>query len=1800
MLPQDDIKNLLKNHTHRLQQLKEECAHKGGDAEPELLLEIKHIEHKIQELQTDLDKAAATEGTIELPTIVLSSKGFGQVSKKQSSPIIHRAQKISLTAEEKALLQRMFGGYSRLALEAEYGRGLSGGRVFRVRPVGAQGQAHLSVVVKIGPADLINQEWQAYRAWVENTLPGIARVKSAPVPSLGRTLSALRYELVGGGIFEVQSLADYYHQASVEDLVWVLKERLFPVMSRSWWLDNWVEPVFHLRTNYDSLLPVNLVMTMSDALSDEALCQIEPGKPPSLPVTAGISVQLKGFVVVEIDPAKAQLTLNAPQTPDRPAQAAYRLRLEQVPQIERFRVGQRLDSVYGVVIRTRQDILMDQARQAVGEEIDLTQERLTLLDLKRLSNPLFAYEKILDRFLEAKISTIHGDLNLENILVDPGTRDINLIDFATVRQGYALHDLLRLETEIVTKLIPVALTGAKLPPETIYSFYQQLGQATFQPGAPPLRPSLTHPNLAKPLAMLTTIRAEARKCLFDADDPTEYYQGLTLYLLGALKFKNLDEIPQAKAVAFWGAAAIISSLFPVEEMVEPVIPPCPYRGLEAFDVEHADLFFGREKLTDELLARLQPTSGQAGRFLAIVGPSGSGKSSLARAGVVAALRRGAIEGSTDWPVVICRPGIDPLKNLAVAFSNIPGLGQGLSEVRKMIQDFRDDPGALDLATCLALRGSPPGRRLVLLVDQFEEIFSLCHDETSRQAFLDNLIQAATTPEGQTIVLLTMRADFYGKCAAYPALAKILSNHQELVGPMTADELRQAIEQPAHQAGCYFEVGLVPLLLYEIQDQSGSLPLLQYALTELWTRQEKQRLTRPAYEAIGGVTGALERRGEAIYHGFNSEQQEICRRIFLRLTQLGEGTEDTKRQVSLSELLPAGGELAAVEAVIQALASAEARLITTKAEGESESQQVIEVAHEALIRSWPRLQDWLDEDREAVRTQRRLTEVAREWVQHNLDESYLYRGARLVEAEQWAQSHSGDLSALEQTFLQTSLDEREREMAEQEAFRQREIEQTQALAKAMFERAQEQSRATYRLRRLAVVLAVVFLIAIGAALLAWNREQIAQVRQQEAEHARQTAEARRGEADLAQTEANKQARIATSRALAAAAITSLATDPELSLLLALQAISTTRTSEAEQALHQAVQTSRVRRTLVGHTGRVFSIAFSPDGSRLATAGEDQTIKIWDVMSGQALLTLAGHTKAVDDVVFSPDGTHLASASRDDTARLWEVTTGRELLTLRGHQDRVSQVVFSPDGTRLATASHDQTIKLWDVSSGRELMTLSGHAKEVKDVAFNPDGTRLASASEDQTAKIWDVVSGTELLSLSGHTGIVWAIAFSPDGTRLATASQDETAKIWDAASGQLVLTLSGQNNVVWDVTFSPDGRRLATANTEGTARLWSAATGQPLLTLAGHTLLVKKVLFSPDGMWLATASEDGTARIWDVTGHSDIVNDVVFSPDGTQLATASQDGTAKLWRLVRDSAESAPMTEAQELLTLSGHTDSVKRIAFSPHGTWLATTSGDGTARIWDTASGRLLLILSGHTGPVQGVTITPEGDRLATSSLDQTIKIWQVSFNPARDSASAQELFTLRGHEDWVNEIAFSPDGNRLVSVGADETARVWDAHSGQELFIWETPDDLGSVTFSPDGTRLAGAGVDGTARVWVVELGQLALTLTGHTNFVRDITFSPTGDRLATASYDKTARVWSAASGETLFILGYNAEFNSVAFSPDGTRLATANTDGSFHLYLLDDFDQLIVLARERATRTLTPAECQRYLQQTVCPTLP
>ena len=672
------------------------------------------------------------------------------------------------------------------------------------------------------------------------------------------------------------------------------------------------------------------------------------------------------------------------------------------------------------------------------------------------------------------------------------------------------------------------------------------------------------------------------------------------------------------------------------------------------------------------------------------------------------------------------------------------------------------------------------------------------------------------------------------------------------------------------------------------------------------------------------------------------------------------------------------------------------------------------------------------------------------------------------------------------------------------------------------------------------------------------------------------------------------------ALSAWGARSLADDPERSLILGLYAWGKERAMVPglEQLLHDALLESQSRLTLRGHKDSVWSVAWSPDGTKLATASADHTAKVWNASTGRELLTLRGHQDSVRSVAWSPDGSKLATASADHTAKVWNASTGRELNTLLGHRNSVMSVVFSPDGTKLVTASLDRTARVWDASTGRELKDLLGHEGGVWSAAWSPDGSQIATASwDDHTVKVWEASTGKRVRELLDHQSRFYSVAWSPDGNKLAAGSWDRTAKVWDARTGTKLLTLTGHRDSVMSVGWSPDGSKLVTASEDRTQKVWDASTGRELLTLRGHQEQVVSVAWSPDGSTLLTGSWDHTAKVWEASaggelltlhGHSSAVRSVAWSPDGSKLATGSWDRKAKVWEA----------STGRELVALHGHVGPIRNLAWSPDGKKLATASEDRTAKVWEVSTGRGLLTLPSHKQPVVSVAWSPDGSKLATGSSDRTARIWEAS--------TGRELLILSGHQDVVWSLAWSPDGTKLATASGDRTVKVWEGKTGRELLTLRGHQDpVRSVAWSPDGSKLATASADRTAKVWEAKTGRELLTLKGHQDPLYSVAWSPDGTKLATASGDQTAKVWQAKTGRELLTLHGQGYVLSVAWSPNGKHLAAAGADNSgadpgiAQVYAIDPVT-LLEFARSRITGTLTSRECQYYFGTETCPPLP
>jgi len=747
---------------------------------------------------------------------------------------------------------------------------------------------------------------------------------------------------------------------------------------------------------------------------------------------------------------------------------------------------------------------------------------------------------------------------------------------------------------------------------------------------------------------------------------------------------------------------------------EDVIPPNPYQGLSAFREEDAEFFFGQEKFVHNLVevTHKQP-------LVAIIGPSGSGKSSVVFAGLIPKLRK---EG--NWLIASFRPGKEPFEPLAFALVRLlepeAGETQQLRETMGLAGDLRNGRITLQQVVSRILANNPD-QRLLLVADQFEELYTLCQVKEEQERFADGLLTAIA--QQNITLVVTLRADFYGYVLSYRPFRDALQEYTpQLLSSMKREELQAAIELPAQKSEVQLEPQLTQRILDDVGQEPGNLPLLEFALTRLWEKQINRELTHQAYEEIGGVKKAIANHAEQVYQQLSETEKKQAQRIFVQLVRPGEGTEDTRRVATRAEVGEDNWNL------VSYLAGYQARLVVTGRQ-EPEDEDTVEVVHEALIREWGTLREWINANRQFRTWQERLKVALREWKNHNHETGGLLRGAPLGVAEDWLRKRADEMTQEERDFIEVSVKERNREKQERKRGRRLQI---------------------IGLSGFSAIAAIALGLA-GVAGIGWWKVAINQI-----------------------------------NSLAQGSDALLNLDGSKALKTSLKAVVQMRhtplvdadtQTQVELSLLNTVSNVAAPNTLGGHANQVWAVSFSPNGKLLATGSADKTVKLWDTTTRKEIKTLSGHTDGVYAVSFSPNGKLLATGSRDNTVKLWDTTTDKEIKTLTGHTDAVLAVSFSPDGKRLATGSRDKTVKLWDTSTGKVIQTLTGHTDTVNTVSFSPDGKLLATASGDNTVKLWNTTTGKEIKTLTGHTSWVYGVSFSPNGKLLATGSGDNTVRLW---------------------------------------------------------------------------------------------------------------------------------------------------------------------------------------------------------------------------------------------------------------------------------------------------------------------------------------------------------------------------------------------------------------------------------------
>ncbi|GLF95036.1 nSTAND1 domain-containing NTPase [Streptomyces yaizuensis] len=1097
----------------------------------------------------------------------------------------------------------------------------------------------------------------------------------------------------------------------------------------------------------------------------------------------------------------------------------------------------------------------------------------------------------------------------------------------------------------------------------------------------------------------------------------------------------------------------------------------PYRGLARYEPGDRALFFGRDHLLTRLIELVR-----GHRVVIVAGASGSGKSSLLRAGLIPALRHPANAPVRCAGIRVLTPGARPVATHTPVLTAFPQPADAAGG------DGGETPGATD--------EDRARKDTVLVVDQFEELFTLCQEQTERARFLE-LLLAARTPDSGLRVVIAVRADFYAHCTEHPGLVEVLRTAHLALGPMTPAELRQAVVGPARAAGLIVERELTARIVAETAVEPGGLPLMSHALLEVWRRRRGRTLTLAAYESIGGIHGAVADTAEHTYGRLTPTQAAHARRLLLRLITPGQGSPDTRRPTPRAEL-----EADTPDETAQVLENlTRARLVTLDGD-------TADLAHEALITAWPRLANWIQEDRHRLRVHRRLTRDAQNWQDLGQDTGALYRGIRLAEAREAfpATDHPSDLTALEHTFLTASQNHR--------------------------------LTTIRRARVLNSVLACVLVLALLTAGIALWQRQNARTAEQRALTAQRTAESRQAAAHSAAL---------------------FPKDPDLASLLAVHAYRTSPTTEAIVSLNKAADRPLIRSS-TGHSREVWEAAFSRDGRRLVTVDDTGGTLLWDTGSGRNRRVAGNGARAM--AALSPDGRILASLSRHGTLRLRDVDSNRVRTIRTGHSEMTRLLLFSPDGRTLATGALDHTVRLWDASTGklRAVLTRDEERSRGSDETFTPDGRFFVTAAPGAgKVRLWDVRTGRLGVELIGHRGGVAKVEFSPDGRTVATAGFNGSVRLTDVASDQSLVLPVGKIEGAGAHGFSPDGRLFATAAPgAGKIRLWDVRTGKLRVELTGHRDGVARVAFSPDGRTVATAGLDGNIRLSDVAsgrslvvlnGHTGVAHLMKFSRDGRTLMSVGSEGTVRWWQAETGRGD----------MTLTGHGKPVSAVAFSPDGGTLASVGGDRTVRLWDTGTGGVRAALTGDPDGTHTVAYSPDGRTLATGGNDQRVRLWDVDTGTARA--------TLTGHTQPVMKIAFSPDGRTLASASDDGTVRLWAVDTGRARTVLKTgARSMRSVAFSPDGRTLATGGDDRKVRLWDVSTGRIRNVLSAHSEAVMDVTFSPDGRTLASASLDDKVRLWDATTGAIEATLpGGNGD---VVFSPDGRTLATAGADWEIQLW--------------------------------------
>jgi WD40 repeat protein/serine/threonine protein kinase len=1134
----------------------------------------------------------------------------------------------------------------------------------------------------------------------------------------------------------------------------------------------------------------------------------------------------------------------------------------------------------------------------------------------------------------------------------------------------------------------------------------------------------------------------------------------------------------------------------------------PFAGLAAFQESDAARFFGRDGDIDAMVGKLRNH-----QLVAIAGPSGVGKSSFVRAGVIPALKR----AGRQLEAFVIRPGRRPLAALAdvlAFFADTAVDADGLDEstTAAIADTLQTQPGYLGARLRARCRKRGNDHRILLFVDQLEELFTLGIDAAERAAFCACLEGVADDASSPLRVIVTIRADFMDRLADERRFLGAVTRGLLFLPPIDHDGLRDALKKPIEATRYQFEdEALVDEMLQSLDGTKSPLPILQFTATKLWEARDREnrRLTRAAYRALGGVAGALSTHADAVVAGLSTSEQRLARSIFLRLVTI----ERTRAIVQWDELRSVSEDISAVEQIVDVLA--DARLLSIERDNER-AGKTVELMHESLIESWGKLRGWLDENVQDEQFLTELRNAASQWEKNGEGQGFLWRDRAAVEAGLWftqrRKDHPGEASL--------GIGKREERYLE-------------AVIRLM-----ETARRRQR-QGVAALIAGLSVVVLVVSTFAFQSKRAAE----RAEAETVEAQSQRAQAERNATRARNATRMAAAR--------EKQHDPTTALAL-LREIEPESVPTGWNAFVSLARMSPVASVVLQHDSSVSSAAFSPDNKRIVTISFDKKARVWNADGMTEPVVLQDEVRGASG--WSPDGKRLVFAMRDNTVRIVNADGTGQPIVLVGHEDRVTGVSFHPDGTRIVSNSYDKTVRVWNADGTGQPLVLRGHASFVNQAVWSPDGQRIASASDDNTIRVWNADGTGESLVLVGHNDRVRGVAWSPDGQHIVSGSSDKTIGVWNADGSEVPRFFKGHDNFVTAVAYHPDNTRIVSASGDTTVRVWNAdGTGQPVI-LRGHDGSVYDVAFSPDGTRIISSSLDNTVRVWELNrsgqlrilqGHDDHVYDATFSSSGKRIVSAACDKTVRVWNA--DSSAHA--------IVLRGHEDRVYAASFSPDDQRIVSASRDRTVRVWNADGTGQPIVLQGHEGSVNAAAFSPDGKRIASGASDKTIRIWNAD--------GSDKPLLLLGHEDRVFGVTWSPDGTRIASCSSDRTIRLWNTDgSGQPLVLRGHIEHVNGVAFTPDGKRILSAANDNTIRVWNADgSGQPLVIDAHHGNAVitSERPFRLDGRQFVASFADGVVLVFNTdGTGEPLELRGSTTIVNSASWSPDGQRIVGASDDNT------------------------------------------